>query len=324
MRTFHFPQTSCQQHPSAPYNPQTHQKRSRDDGDEAAAADLATADPAFRAPAAGSVLCPAPPLPFSFDILRRIVSRGAVDQTFYWRDDVVHVMRDAFPKATIHMLVLPRDTSIENLSVLGARIDAETSFCAEGVRRTRGHDATDGNHSEVPTATLGGPALGLLRHMIEVGDALIAHIKSMEPSLRHLTFQVGFHAVPSLKHLHMHVMSQDFERSPAMKHKKHYLSFTAPYFFLHATTVLRAIEAELQKNHSSTGPEPSKSTRLHRLIGTWTAAGTLIEQPNDIRCYWCNAQVKTMPALRLHLQSCPRNKCATPPPLSSDEKNAPP
>lgn len=42
-------------------------------------------------------------------------------------------------------------------------------------------------------------------------------------------FKMGFHGKPSMKQLHLHVISDDLN-SPAMKHSKHYNTFTTPYF----------------------------------------------------------------------------------------------
>jgi len=44
-----------------------------------------------------------------------------------------------------------------------------------------------------------------------------------------LTFKLGFHALPSMSQLHMHVISEDFN-SPSLKNKKHWNSFTSPFF----------------------------------------------------------------------------------------------
>lgn len=42
-------------------------------------------------------------------------------------------------------------------------------------------------------------------------------------------FEMGFHAVPSLKPLHLHVITQDFI-GDGLKKKSHYNSFTTPFF----------------------------------------------------------------------------------------------
>jgi aprataxin len=40
---------------------------------------------------------------------------------------------------------------------------------------------------------------------------------------------MGFHAIPSLSCLHLHIISKDMQ-SPALKNKKHFLSFTSRFF----------------------------------------------------------------------------------------------
>jgi aprataxin len=64
----------------------------------------------------------------------------------------------------------------------------------------------------------------LLLKMRCVGDKLIA--ASGVPAS---DFAMGFHAVPSMTHLHLHVVSQDFD-SPCLKNKKHWNSFTTDFF----------------------------------------------------------------------------------------------
>lgn len=52
--------------------------------------------------------------------------------------------------------------------------------------------------------------------------------ESMEASARR-TFRFGFHAVPSMAQLHLHVVSQDL-RGSGMKHRKHWNSFATDFF----------------------------------------------------------------------------------------------
>ncbi|KAI8901922.1 HIT-like domain-containing protein [Globomyces pollinis-pini] len=66
--------------------------------------------------------------------------------------------------------------------------------------------------------------LDLLQHMYTVAMTFIS-----QDTFKAINFQIGFHAVPSMKQLHMHVISTDFI-SPSLKNKKHYLSFTTTFF----------------------------------------------------------------------------------------------
>lgn len=55
---------------------------------------------------------------------------------------------------------------------------------------------------------------------------LIESIGKDDPSAN---FKMGFHAIPSLKQLHMHVISDDFN-SEFLKSKKHWNSYTTEFF----------------------------------------------------------------------------------------------
>ncbi len=86
-------------------------------------------------------------------------------------DDLTVTIKDAYPKARHHYLVLPKE-NIPNLW------------------------------------SLNSAHLSLLEKMLQNGKSLTEDIKSKEPSL---TFRLGYHASPSMARLHMHVISQDFD-----------------------------------------------------------------------------------------------------------------
>lgn len=86
-------------------------------------------------------------------------------------DDLTVTIKDAYPKARHHYLVLPK----ENIPTL---------------------------------KSLNSAHLSLLEKMLQNGKTLTEDIKSKEPSLR---FRCGYHASPSMARLHMHVISQDFD-----------------------------------------------------------------------------------------------------------------
>jgi diadenosine tetraphosphate (Ap4A) HIT family hydrolase len=124
------------------------------------------------------------------------------DAVKYADEDVV-VMLDKFPKARTHLLVLPRRIRVDRVDQL--RVEH----------------------------------LPILRRMIEVARKMIAELKALHAQ-RH--FRLGFHAVPSMALVHLHLISDDFD-SPQLTSKKHYNSFTTE-FFLDADHVLTTIERE--------------------------------------------------------------------------------
>lgn len=86
-------------------------------------------------------------------------------------DDLTVTIKDAYPKAKHHYLVMCRE-KIPNLRSLN-----------------RAH-------------------LGLLEKMLENGTALAEEVKARESGT---TFRCGYHASPSMTRLHMHVVSQDLD-----------------------------------------------------------------------------------------------------------------
>lgn len=105
-------------------------------------------------------------------------------------DDLMVTIKDAYPKARHHYLVLPKE-NIPHLRALG--------------------------RLHVP----------LLENMLANGRKLAEEVKDKEG--KRATFRYGYHASPSMTRLHMHVVSQDLD-SPCLKNKKHWNSFTSGFF----------------------------------------------------------------------------------------------
>lgn len=64
--------------------------------------------------------------------------------------------------------------------------------------------------------------LAMLIEMKKAADALAAEFSSEK-------FKIGFHPLPSMSHLHLHVVSDD-HISPSVKKRAHYNSFTTKFF----------------------------------------------------------------------------------------------
>jgi aprataxin len=122
-----------------------------------------------------------------------------------YNDDFV-VIKDMYPKATVHLLILPRDSikqhqnpsqalnDIDFLSKLKNEASKWRSLAAKELARTLCPPNTP-----IPE-------------------------KDWEAEIK-----VGIHSVPSMNHLHIHVLSRDLH-SPCLQHKKHYNSFTTSFF----------------------------------------------------------------------------------------------
>ncbi|XP_030277906.1 aprataxin isoform X1 [Sparus aurata] len=156
-----------------------------------------------------------------------------------YKDDKVVIIKDKYPKARYHWLVLPWQ-SISSLKAL------REEHC------------------------------DLLKHMQEVGDRMVLQC----PDASSLRFRSGYHAIPSMSHVHLHVISQDFD-SPCLKNKKHWNSFTTDYF-IESHDVIEMLE---------------RDGRVSVKDGT----SELLKLP--LRCHVCRRELPTIPALKEHLKS---------------------
>ncbi|XP_015416066.1 PREDICTED: aprataxin isoform X3 [Myotis davidii] len=155
-----------------------------------------------------------------------------------YKDEQVVVIKDKYPKARHHWLVLPW-ASISSLKAV-----------------TREH-------------------LELLKHMHAVGEKVIADAAG--PSK--LRFRLGYHAIPSMSHVHLHVISQDFD-SPCLKNKKHWNSFNTEYF-LESQAVIKMIQEAGRVTVRDGMPE-------------------LLKLP--LRCHECQQLLPSIPQLKEHLR----------------------
>lgn len=151
-------------------------------------------------------------------------------------DDRVIVIKDKYPKAQFHYLVLPK-----------ANIPSLWHIKKE--------------HED------------LLLHMAQVAKGLTEEHPDYE-------FYIGYHAVPSMQRLHLHVISTDFNSS-CLKNKYHWNSFTTP-FFLHSMDICNQLreKGELKKIDSETSAQ-------------------YLQTP--LKCHKCPAAPKNMPDLKRHL-----------------------
>mmetsp|Transcript_9250 Transcript_9250/g.20102 ORF Transcript_9250/g.20102 Transcript_9250/m.20102 type:complete len:648 (-) Transcript_9250:124-2067(-) len=197
--------------------------------------------------------CPAPKCPKGFewalyDYLP--LDLPASHKPFiYVRNEDYVVIYDAFPKARTHLLVLPLARS---------GLDGLNAVSELGPQHVRGL------------------------------DCLLTFVKNLVKELKETDddapLQVGFHRVPSLKHLHLHIISKDFD-SPSLKNKKHWNSFTNEYYFVGLSQVLESLR--------------DKNQRIQVDHDKITAA-----LKGELKCHRCSTVLKTIPNLRSHIACC--------------------
>ena len=159
-------------------------------------------------------------------------------EVVYYNENWV-LIRDAYPKASVHLLLLTRNPDFWFIHPLTALQDA--SFAASTrtqvtkgrriagseLRRLYGHESA-----------LENAKANLLSQGVDLAaeaDASGGEDEAAEATMAMLgrdwdaEVVVGVHAQPSMAHFHVHFISRDLH-SPALKNKKHYNSFQAPFF----------------------------------------------------------------------------------------------
>ncbi|XP_026499208.2 aprataxin [Vanessa tameamea] len=158
-------------------------------------------------------------------------------EVIYKETKSIVVIKDKYPKAMIHYLILP--------------------------------------HEEISSIyKLNKTHLNLLN---EFGSMFNLIKEEHDSELR-----AGFHAVPSMQRLHMHVISTDMN-SPSLKTKVHWNSFTTSFFISYE---------ELIKKLTEDGYIQKISNDTHKI---------LMSLP--LKCNQCSFEPKNMPQLKQHLLS---------------------
>lgn len=151
-------------------------------------------------------------------------------QIIFHNDSFVAI-RDLYPKSTVHTLLLPRSPTVNRLHPFDA-LSRDPSFLASvrtEASRLKELVAKElqrrlGRFSIAETkrnAVLDGDEKG---QVDDQGNLLLPKGRDWGKEVK-----VGVHAVPSMNHLHIHVLSRDMH-SEKMKHRKHYNSFTTDFF----------------------------------------------------------------------------------------------
>ncbi|KAG1756573.1 HIT-like domain-containing protein [Suillus paluster] len=170
---------------------------------------------------------------------------------------------DAFPKSIFHFLVIPRvrpPFNVYQLANLRSLFKCEKSSAKE-----------------------------LLTDLSREADNVKKMIES--EMLKKYGFKweiwMGFHAIPSMEHLHLHVLSADL-CSPSMKLKKHYNSFHPQLgFFIHLSDVLSWFDADPSYYQTISQLKKSEYEPLLKA---------------DLSCWKCDHSLSNMPKLKSHLQ----------------------
>lgn len=229
-----------------------------------------------------------------------------------YRDEACVLVNDAYPKSTVHALILPLDPSLQSLNDLNGSLCTSSSSSfprgrGEG-RGTREEETSSiapfSSTSESPSSSSSSSCttseqsqwtvrpqnhIQLLEHMCRVADSYVQFLQKVEPTkYANRRFITGFHSLPSLPQLHMHLISMDLE-SPCLKHKKHYNSFST-YFFLTSDRIVD----DLKKNQYITLNQDTSTLAQY--------------EKQAMECLWCGMPLKDMPSMKRHVPHCSLNK----------------
>jgi aprataxin len=182
-------------------------------------------------------------------ILRQYLSEGrnpALEPWIYYEDESAVVIYDAFPKAKLHLLLLSKPLAT-----------------VAGVAELRAAHA------------------GELNQLHSLGKQICESLEG-SPDIT-LPLRMGYHALPSLEPLHLHIISSDMD-SASLKTKKHWNSFTTSFFL--STSLIERHIAE----HG-------------RVVIDFLECQSLEKGP--MHCLHCGAPLSNMPGVKEHIgQQC--------------------
>jgi aprataxin len=143
-------------------------------------------------------------------------------RVIYYNDQFT-VINDLYPKASVHILILPRDPKKNVLQPQDAFDDPEfLQACRQEEKKVRQMVAQElrrrfGQKSKSERARIEAMEADDPPAELPPGRDWLKEVKS------------GIHANPSMNHLHIHVLGVDMV-SDSMKKASHYLSFTTDFF----------------------------------------------------------------------------------------------
>ncbi|KAH9966867.1 hypothetical protein BC827DRAFT_1102360, partial [Russula dissimulans] len=186
---------------------------------------------------------------------------------------------DAYPKALFHFLVLPHLTTLRTLLRRATASSSSSSGQTQARARVEG--------------TLRVLADEAARLRLEIEREMLAHHGFTWP------IWTGFHAVPSLEHLHLHVISSDLI-APALKTKRHYNSFSPRVGFFVPLAEVRAWFLNDDGDDGGGGDRDGDQLRAKVLRLTPEVYEPRLKEA--LVCFRCGETAKNIPALKKHLQ----------------------
>lgn len=144
---------------------------------------------------------------------QKIIDQPEKFDSVLFHDENVVIIKDMFPKAVRHLLVIPRHPDVTHQHPLDVFNSNYKDFTGEESYKMI-EEYVDRAKNLIADS---------LREKLGVKDDALVQ------ELRNNFIKAGVHSIPSLNNLHIHVITQDFH-SPRLKNRKHYNSFTTKFF----------------------------------------------------------------------------------------------
>lgn len=139
-----------------------------------------------------------------------------------YHNDKFVVINDLFPKAAVHLLILPRDIKRNAMAPQDAFDDPQfLADCQQEEKKVRGIVASELRRRFGHFSATDRPRLQAMDAEDPPDDL---------PAGRNWDKEIisGIHANPSMAHVHIHILSRDMVSEP-MKKRNHYQSFTTDF-----------------------------------------------------------------------------------------------
>jgi aprataxin len=146
-------------------------------------------------------------------------------EVIFYDDNFVGI-NDLYPKSSVHCLLLPRSPRHQSMHPFEAFEDAEfLASVRESAVKLKALVAKELQRRYARFSGQEKAREAVLNGDVELKDGEELPLgRDWEQDVR-----VGIHAHPSMNHLHIHVLSVD-RFSDKIRHKKHYNSFSTPFF----------------------------------------------------------------------------------------------
>jgi len=207
-----------------------------------------------------------------YDYIRADMSSRTRSAIFYQTHDCV-VVYDAYPKARVHLLLMLR------------------------------HGLSPPVDSALDITSVHATSINTLHTLARA----IAGCETIKAAAQGYSIRLGYHAIPSLRPLHLHLVSNDMQ-SVYMKTKAHWNSFTTEFFIDISTiedvlclkqTATRSYDSS--ENYIRDEKLVLESDTKKRLLSYEVYEGFLSRL---LRCHGCGRSFKNMPQLKRHVAVC--------------------